>query len=676
MAEPVRLGRYLLDRRLAVGGMAEIFLGRIPGAAGFEKRVVIKRILPIRDQDERFTTLFINEARVLCRLAHPNLVEVFGFEEIDGQYCLIMEFIEGHDLRALLDESDRLGHPVPLSIAAWLVAEAAAGLHAAHIATDERGASLGVVHRDISPENVIVSMHGRVKVVDFGVAKHSQEIAPTPTGSVMGKACYMSPEQARGDPLDPRTDICALGIVLYELCTRTSPYRRATLLDTISAAATAEPPPLPSLRPDAPAELCAIAARMMARRREDRFDTAGEVADALHAWTASVTHRPEEETREFLHGIFSKTVVTAESSYHVLGTDDIILTGDLQAPDVVISADVYRQLCDRDTRPEPQQQATPADRKTVALPRGPVARAGDAVTAPAGPGGRGSPVRLGSRPRVRLMVGFFATLALGLIAAGLVGHRRAARVAPPDRAAARPAAPVAAPTPVGTGTLRVTTAPPGATVRLDGRVHPQLSPTTVTGISRDAPHELVISKPGYQEVRQELFIAGADPDVLSWIVTLTAAEPTPPAPTPDPAERKATHGYLSLESDPATRVLLRGRALGTTPLRDLKLPAGRHVLQLQARDWGLLTPVEVEIAAGGRVRKKVQLGQGRLAVDVQPWAVVYVCGKKLGVTPLPPLTLVEGRCTVRLLNPSLGVTRELPVVVRAGELTRVVEQLH
>lgn len=178
----VRFGRYLLERRLAIGGMAEVFLGRIEGPEGFTKRVVIKRILPHLQNEKNHVDMFLDEAKLAARFNHPNLIQVYELARIDDQYCLAMEYIEGKDVAAILDESLRRGRKIPLAIAAFIVSSAAEGLHYVHDLTTDEGQALNVVHRDISPANILVTNTGGVKIVDFGIAKHEVSTSKTEIG--------------------------------------------------------------------------------------------------------------------------------------------------------------------------------------------------------------------------------------------------------------------------------------------------------------------------------------------------------------------------------------------------------------------------------------------------------------------------------------------------------------
>jgi serine/threonine protein kinase len=280
-----RYGDFELIRLIATGGMAEIYLGQQAGLGGFSRPVVVKRMLPQLAVRQDFVTMFLDEARLAANLNHPNIASVTNLGEVDGSYFIAMELVDGPHLGALFAHSLRLRKPLPLDLCCYIVARAADGLHYAHERNDPAtGQPLMLVHRDISPQNILVSREGEVKVTDFGVAKASTHQTKTRTGIIKGKVAYMSPEQCLGEVVDKRTDVFALGIVMYELLTRRRLFRdKSDLL--IMQKITGEDVPAPStVNKDVDAELDAICAKALARTREQRFQSAADLAEALDAW--------------------------------------------------------------------------------------------------------------------------------------------------------------------------------------------------------------------------------------------------------------------------------------------------------------------------------------------------------------------------------------------------------
>jgi serine/threonine-protein kinase len=282
------LGKYTLVKKLATGGMAEVFLARIDGPKGFAKRCVVKRILPHFTDDPRFTDMFLSEARLAAELNHPNLVQIFDFGEADGQYYLAMEYIDGPNLRALNQAARERAGPMPFQIAARLIAQAAEGLHYAHELRGENGEFLNLVHRDISPDNILVSRSGAVKVVDFGIAKASSQPHLTKSGMIKGKLAYMPPEQLARDPLDRRADLFALGIVLYELITGNMPFDATSEVSIIQAIMSLVPLERPTrYRGDCPPQLDAIVHKCLQKDREARYASCRELQGDLEAFIAA-----------------------------------------------------------------------------------------------------------------------------------------------------------------------------------------------------------------------------------------------------------------------------------------------------------------------------------------------------------------------------------------------------
>ena len=219
MTNPIPFGKYLLLDRLNVGGMAEVFLAKVFGRFGGDRIVAVKRILPALLSDREFVGMFIDEARIAVQLDHRNLVQIFELGRQEGNYYIAMEYVSGFDLRTAIDRAKKRSLPFSIDQAIYVVGELAAGLDHAHRALDRQGNSLAIVHRDVSPQNVVVSREGRIKLIDFGIAKAATGQPATQVGILKGKFGYMSPEQARGLPVDRRSDVFALGIIFYELLT-------------------------------------------------------------------------------------------------------------------------------------------------------------------------------------------------------------------------------------------------------------------------------------------------------------------------------------------------------------------------------------------------------------------------------------------------------------------------
>ena len=273
-------GKYTLQRKIGEGGMAAVYLATESGPSGFEKKLCLKTILPHRAMDERFVEMFLDEARTAAKLSHPNLVQIFGLGREDDTYYIAMEYVEGVPLSLL---SERLNTHPPCRdswIAARLISRLAGALDYAHRFQDD-GAVLGLVHRDVSPDNILLSFTGTVKLIDFGIAKANTNQSKTVTGAVKGKFRYMSPEQIRGMELDGRSDQFSLGVVLYELLTGKPAFENGNGLGTVSAILNDPVRPPIEWDEEIPVALSSIVLRMLSKDREERFHSCGEVEKEL-----------------------------------------------------------------------------------------------------------------------------------------------------------------------------------------------------------------------------------------------------------------------------------------------------------------------------------------------------------------------------------------------------------
>lgn len=280
------LGRYELLLPIAQGGMATVWAARMKGSRGFAKIVAIKTMLPALSSEPRFEQMFLSEAEIASRIKHPNVCEILDLGEQDGVLYLVMDWIDGASLVTLLGECQRKDVRLPYALTARIGADAARGLHAAHELKDDAGELFGVVHRDVSPHNILVTLDGRVKIVDFGVAKAvaRSDHQVTTTGQLKGKAQYMAPEQAFCDEVDRRTDVFSLGVVLYQLTTGTNPFRADNELATLARITSPAPVPAPaSLVADVPPALSAVVMKALAKDRDQRFGSMSELARELEA---------------------------------------------------------------------------------------------------------------------------------------------------------------------------------------------------------------------------------------------------------------------------------------------------------------------------------------------------------------------------------------------------------
>ena len=276
-----RLGKYEILTRLSVGGMAEVFLAVGPGPDGKQRLVTVKRILPELREREEFVHMFLDEARISASLAHLNIAQVYELGHERDELYIAMEFIAGQSLASILQRCKKLKRPVPVGFTAMVGRDLCKALDCAHIFVQRSGELAPIIHRDVSPTNVMVTYDGQVKVIDFGVAKAKGSLSRTGTGSIKGSRGYMSPEQARGAPLDARSDIFAAGIVLHELLTGRPLFLRDSELLTFRGVLRDEIPTAVSLNPGVPRSLSSVVATALSRPVSARFPNAQEMSNAI-----------------------------------------------------------------------------------------------------------------------------------------------------------------------------------------------------------------------------------------------------------------------------------------------------------------------------------------------------------------------------------------------------------
>jgi serine/threonine protein kinase len=305
---PQPFGKYILLNKIAMGGMAEIYRAKTIGAEGFEKEVVIKRILPHFTEDEAFVTMFIDEAKVSSKLTHPNIVQIFDFDSQDEMYYISMEYVEGKDLKRVVDVGVKIGKPLTVAQIVNVNIDVCKGLHYAHTKQD-RGQPQNIVHRDVSPHNVMVSYDGDVKVMDFGIAKAAARSTKTRAGTVKGKCAYMSPEQARGKNLDGRSDMFAVGVMMWEMLTNRRLFAGESDFETLSNVLKQEAPPPSSINADVPPELDAIILKCLSKDRDERQADCRELARELDRWLSNAVHdRHTVELGPYMQEVFAEDI--------------------------------------------------------------------------------------------------------------------------------------------------------------------------------------------------------------------------------------------------------------------------------------------------------------------------------------------------------------------------------
>jgi len=288
LKKPIPFGKYYLLERINVGGMAEVFKAKTFGVEGFERLLAVKRILPNIAEDEEFITMFIDEAKIAVQLQHANIAQIFDLGKVDESFFIALEYVHGRDLRSIFDRMRNKGESLPIAMACYVIMQVCEGLDYAHNKRDGQGRELNLVHRDISPQNVLIGYEGECKLIDFGIAKAAGKASKTQAGILKGKFGYMSPEQVRGLPIDRRSDIFAVGIVLYELLTGERLFIGESDFSTLEKVRNVEIMPPSSYNKKIPQELERVVLKALARDPEDRYANAIDLHDDLQSFLYSV----------------------------------------------------------------------------------------------------------------------------------------------------------------------------------------------------------------------------------------------------------------------------------------------------------------------------------------------------------------------------------------------------
>ena len=319
--EKRQFGQYTLMERVAVGGMAEVWKARMQGVEGFQKNVAIKRILPHLTDSSDFLTMFIDEAKLAAQLNHPNIVHIYDLGKIENDYYIAMEYIAGKDLRSILNEGRRLGKPLPLGMAVLITSRLASGLEHAHRKRDFDNRDLGLVHRDVSPQNVLVSFDGDVKLCDFGIAKAVAKASKTQMGALKGKLQYMSPEQAWGRVVDARSDIFSLGSVFFEMLTGERLFAGESEISVLESVREGRVRSVREIAGQVSVEIESVVAKALAKDPDERYQTAGEMQQELEAILFSIKPTPVEASlHEYMKTVYGTAAETPSGESEVAQT--------------------------------------------------------------------------------------------------------------------------------------------------------------------------------------------------------------------------------------------------------------------------------------------------------------------------------------------------------------------
>jgi TonB family protein len=640
---PDRFGQYELLERIASGGMAELFRARRSGVEGFQKIVAIKKILPhIADNDE-FITMFADEAKVAAQLNHPNIVHIYDLGKIEaGGYFIAMEYVEGTDLRTILRTGREVGTPLPIPLAVYVASKVASALDYAHRRRDARGEELRIVHRDVSPQNILISYEGEIKLCDFGIAKADRKVSRTESGSLKGKLQYMSPEQAWGKPIDHRSDLFSLGCVLHEMLTGERLFRGDSDMTILELVRKADVPPPSRINPDVPAALDQIVLKALAREPGDRYGTGSEMLRDLEAILYSYTPAPgSADVAIYLNRLREAKAAPAPET--------------LAAP--------RPAAAEKPARRPKEAEVPPVKSRPAGLPTSEAAAAGSTVSPepeakPADVFGSFSAARVESekRGRLPLYAGLAAVVVVGIALALIFGRRGASPAAPAVSPTPAPAAPVAAapaveppPPPAGTpGVVSSASLDPKA---IQQEVQRQLAEKRLAAQKSTLARATPVPTRAAPAVMPPTEAPRPEP-TFAPPPTLAPPEPTEVAvaapPTGEPAERVGSREQVAA---PAVEQVSRGDLVGPgpgvvepalispprvnyPPLARQQRVTGRVVILVLVNDNGGVAEARVQSGVGGRsgldgaVLDAVRSSRFRAAtkngIPVKMWRTVVV----------------------------------------------------
>jgi serine/threonine protein kinase len=646
---PMRFGKYTLIRKLATGGMAELFLAIQKSLSGFEKLLVIKRILPSMNQDKAFIEMLLHEARIAATLSHPNIVQIFDVGQADGQYFIAMEHVHGEDLRSIVRQMKKKSVlEFPLEHALAIVQGMCAGLAHAHDKRDLENAHLGIVHRDISPQNIVVTFTGDVKIVDFGIAKSDTRLGEqTKSGKLKGKVPYMSPEQARGDELDARSDLFATGTMLFELTTGKRLFKGQSEYETLKLICEREYPKPSAINPDYPPDLEAIVLRALAKNPDERYQSAREMQGDLEAFIRR--HQIAVSSlalNQFMQTLFEeKLAQQKEALQQGKQLADII---ELRQPTSLSNPDLSGgfDVDGSGQRVVSSTLSTPAAARTVTdVSASRFKRTNGAVIA-------------GLIAVVLIVAG-----ALG--GAGYVLAKRKGESADPANANA-PA--------LARGSIAVTSDPPGASIWINGDLRPEVTPATIKELPTNVALDVKLTMDGFEHAKQKLTLKdGESSDVKvalkkgSVVVDVKVlpetakpsfaidGKPVGSQPKIDGVTSSVSHKLsVTAPGYAEASVTFTGAPLETKHLDVTldKLPEPRHR------------------GSGVRTAPHQPIGSGKLNVGASGgWCNVTVDGAPRGATPVAGLELSAGTHRVTCTTPD-GKVHDATVSVPVSDTVR------
>ena len=619
-----RLGKYEIVRRIAAGGMAEIFLARVSGLSGFQKMVVIKRILPQLATKSDFVEMFLDEARIAATLQHPNVVQMYDVGVVDGNYFIAMEYLHGEDVRSIMKALYKREEKLPLEQALNILIGLSSGLHYAHEKLGFDGKPLDIIHRDVTPQNIIVTYEGGVKLLDFGIAKASNRFGETRFGTLKGKVPYMSPEQCRGEPLDRRSDIFSLGIMLYELTLGKRLYKGHSDFEVLKQIVEGTVTRPSEIDPGYHPRLEEIVMRALEKERDKRYQTARELQSDLETLVREERlYVSPISLQAFMEKLFGNKIEAwrdAQAKGQTLGEHlQAMAAVELHEDDL---EEINTAAADEEDRIKRERDEFRKKIVVLGTDEDDVGTRSQSLPEAARPNltSLSSLRHLPTPRRWPLLVGAAAVgVVLGAVAL-VLRPERSAPVLPPPIVVTPPRQPVVGPlilpraAEAAMGIVKVETSPAGAALYLDGVKLTSQSPATLDRIEAGREHVLLMQLDGHKDGLEKFTLKPGEVLRLSMHLShKSVASATPkvkhdddkkPVVAPPPVKLEG-EGTLLLASTPWVNVSIDGQDKGPTPLR-VVLQAGKHTVSLTNPEFKISRSMPVMILPNETVRKKLE----------------------------------------------------------------------
>ena len=625
---PRLFGKYYLLELINVGGMAEVFKAKMFGVEGFEKIVAIKRILPEVAEDAEFIKMFVDEAKIAVKLQHPNVVQIFELGKIEDSYFIAMELINGKDLKTIRKRLKRVDLLMPVEQSAYIISQVCDGLDYAHRKTDEKMNPLNIVHRDISPQNMIVSYEGTVKLIDFGIAKAKSKSTKTQVGMLKGKFSYMSPEQVSGQPIDRRSDIFSLGVVFFEMLTGKRLFLGKNDVETLEKIRKAEVLPPSVFNSAVPPELDRIVLKALAKDREDRYQWASEFSEDLKKFSySSGKSFSRQDMMNFMSEFFAD-----------------------ELEEETAKLEEYHKIKKPAEMPL-REAAQPVRRDVTSIED------------------EKSVMHSGSSSKKLVLVFATIVVALAFVISLLVvlsGNKK------------------------DSTSLIVDSNEKKTIVVVDENTMYQKrceTPCVIEGLLA-GPHEISFTKPGFVDVKDSIFLSKgenkekfvkmyrigeqktmitvkSDPDGATLYINdkkVQAATPTIVNDIPvglDIVVRVEKHGYYPYEEN-----------IGKVPAN-----MNKEVSVILKSKNNSASQSKSKKSDSSSSRSAVESGEPAfLTINSMPWANIYIDGKLVGSTPISKHKLPAGSYKIQFKNPKSKIDKTIPIELKPGETKRLIEK--